>query len=130
MRSTASLITVAILAALFLASSSAVAAPVVLKKSVTRLEDGSYTIKIAISAREAQIYAFEISDPKSSITDVYAPKSWCMLTDGGLCLARTSGDPISTKKTLEFIFHANAPDAQFIWTFFDALKQISAPEVL
>ncbi len=120
-----------VLAALFLfASAAAFAAPATLKKSVEKLEDGNYLIKIVITAEKNEIYAFELTDPKGGIVDVYAPKSWCMLTDGGVCHSRTADAPIEAKKGIEFIIHATNPDGQYVWTFFDRLKQIGTPEVL
>jgi hypothetical protein len=119
------------LAALFLfASVAAIAAPATVKRSVQKLEDGNYLIKLVVTAEKDDIYAFELKDPKSTIIDVYAPKSWCMLTDGEVCHSRTASAPIETKRGFEFIIHATSPDAQYIWTFFDRMKQIGKSEVL
>ena len=119
------------IAALFLfAGVAAIAAPATVKRSVERLEDGNYLIKLVITAEKEDIYAFELKDPKSTIIDVYAPKSWCMLTDGEVCHSRTATAPIAAKKGFEFIIHATSPDAQYIWTFFDQMKQIGKSDVL
>jgi hypothetical protein len=119
------------LAALFLfASVAAIAAPATVKRSVQKLEDGNYIIKLVVTAEKDDIYAFELKDPKSTIIDVYAPKSWCMLTDGEVCHSRTGAAPIGSKKGFEFIIHATSPDAQYVWTFYDRVKQIGKSEVL
>lgn len=105
-------------------------APATVKKSVQALEGGNYLIKLVVTASKDGIYAFEIKDPKSSIVDVYAPKGWCILSDGEVGLARTGGVPITAGKSLEFLIHATSGDAQFVWTFFGAMDQIGKPEVL
>ncbi len=117
-------------AMLLFATTAAFAAPAAVKKSVQKLENGNYLIKLVVTAERGELYAFELKDPQSAIIDVYAPKSWCMLTDGAALLSRTESAPIDAKRGLEFIIHATSPDAQFVWTFFDRVKQIGAPEVL
>jgi hypothetical protein len=105
-------------------------APATIKKSVQALEGGNYLIKLVVTASKGGIYAFEIKDPKGAIVDVYAPKGWCMLSDGEVGLARTGGMPIAVGKSLEFLIYATAGDAQFVWTFFGAMEQMGKPEVL
>ena len=129
-RATYALIGIAAMTLLLVAGTAAYAAPAVVKKSVQQLDGGNYLIKIVVTAEKGDIYAFELTDPKSAIIDVYAPKSWCMLTDGGVCHSRTASAPIDAKRGIEFIIHATSPDAQYVWTFFDQLKQIGKPEVL
>ncbi len=131
MRSIFVVLIIAVVAATaIIGSENLQAAPVSLKKSVTKLDEGTYIVKISLTSKDVSIYAFEISDPKGSIVDVYSPKSWCMLTDGGVCLARTLNAPLDEKKALEFIFYTTDPDVRFVWTFFDAMKQIGSPEIL
>lgn len=129
-RATYPVCAVVLAALLLLASAAAIAAPATVKRSVQRLENGDFLIKLVITAEKDDIYAFELKDPKSTIIDVYAPKSWCMLTDGEVCHSRTASAPIETKRGFEFIIHATSPDAQYIWTFFDRIKQIGKSEVL
>jgi hypothetical protein len=105
-------------------------APATVKKSVQALDGGNYLIKLIVTASKDGIYAFEIKDPKGSIIDVFAPKGWCILSDGEIGLARTGGMPIVAGKSLEFLIHATSGDGQFVWTFFGAMEQIGKPEVL
>jgi hypothetical protein len=106
------------------------AAPATVKKSVQALDGGNYLIKLVVTASKDGIYAFEIKDPKGAIVNVFAPKGWCILSDGEVGLARTGGMPITAGKSLEFIVYATAGDAQFVWTFFGAMEQMGKPEVL
>lgn len=129
-KATYPLFTLALAGLILFASVAASAAPATVKRSVQRLEDGNYLIKLVVTAEKEAIYAFELQDPKSTIIDVYAPKSWCMLTDGGVCHSRTGASPIEAKKGIEFIIHSTAPDAQYVWTFFDRMKQIGKTEAL
>ncbi len=108
----------------------ALAAPATVKKSVQALEGGNYLIKLMVTSSKDGIYGFEIKDPKGSIIDVFAPKGWCILSDGEIGLARTGGAPITSGKSLEFLIYATSADAQFVWTFFGAMQQIGKPEVL
>ena len=89
--------------ALVLTSSAGIAAPAAVKKSVQKIEDGNYLIKLVITSKAGEIFAFELKDPKNAIVDVYSPKSWCMLTDGEACHSRTASAPIGSAKGIEFI---------------------------
>ena len=91
--------------ALLIVSVPASAASV--RKTVTAMDDGRYMIKLRITASDASIYALKLADPKAAIVDVYAPKGWCIVTDGEDFLARTSGSP---SKTVEFILHSTSAD--------------------
>jgi hypothetical protein len=104
-------------------------APATVKKSVQELGGGNYLIKLVVTASKDGIYGFEIKDPKGTIVDVFAPKGWCILSDGEVGFART-GMPIATGKSLEFVIYATSADAEFVWTFFGAMEQIGKPEVL
>ena len=104
-------------------------APATVKKSVQALGDGNYLIKLIVTASKDGIYGFEIKDPKGSIVDVFAPKGWCILSDGEVGLART-GMPITAGKSLEFVLYTTSGDAEFVWTFFGAMERIGKPEVL
>ena len=105
-------------------------APATVKKSVQALDGGNYLIKMIVTASTDGIYAFELKDPKGSIIDVFATKGWCILSDGEVCLSRTSSAPIAAGKSIEFIIHATTPDAQYVWTFFGQMQQIGKSEVL
>lgn len=104
-------------------------APATIKKNVQALEGGNYLIKLVVTASRDGIYGFEIKDPKGSIIDVFAPKGWCILSDGEVGLARTAM-PAATGKSLEFVIYATSGDADFVWTFFGAMEQLGKPEVL
>lgn len=105
------------------------AAPATVKKSVQALDGGNYLIKLVVTASKDGIYGFEIKDPNGSIVDVFAPRGWCILSDGEIGFART-GMPITAGKSLEFVIYTTSGEAQFVWTFFGAMEQIGKPEVL
>ena len=117
-------------ALILLMSIPSLGAPATVKKSVQALEGGDYVIKLVVTASRDGIYAFELKDPKGSIIDVFAPKGWCILSDGEVCLSRTAGSPITAGKSLEFIIHATAADGQYVWTFFGPMEQLGKSEVL
>ena len=104
-------------------------APATVKKNVQALEGGNYLIKLVVTASKDGVYGFEIKDPKGSIVDVFAPKGWCILSDGEVGLART-GMPMTAGKSFEFVIYATSADAEYVWTFFGAMEQIGKPEVL
>lgn len=105
-------------------------APATIKKSVQELAGGSYLIKLVVTASKDGIYGFEIKDPKGSIVDVFAPKGWCILSDGEVGYARTGAMPVTAGKSVEFLIYATSGDGQYVWTFFGAMEQIGKPEVL
>jgi hypothetical protein len=117
-------------ALILLMSIPSLGAPATIKKSVQTLEDGNYLIKMVVTASSDGICAFEFKDPKGSIIDVFAAKGWCILSDGEVCLSRTSGSPIAAGKSIEFVIHATSADAKFVWTFFGPMQQIGKSEVL
>lgn len=119
-----------VLGVMLYASSPILGAAATVSANTQALEDGNYLIKLTVTASKTGIYAFELKDPKGSILDVYAPKGWCILSDGEVCLARTGIVPINAGKSLEFIIHSNVKDAKFVWTFFGQIEQIGKPEVL
>jgi hypothetical protein len=97
------------------------------KKSVTAMEDGKYLIKVRVTASDASIYTLKLEDPKASIIDVYAPKGWCIVTDGEDFIARTAGYPIKASKTVEFIIHSSTADVSYTYSIFGQMKQIGKP---
>jgi len=108
----------------------ALGAPATVKKSVQELENGNYLIKLVVTSTSQGIYAFQFKDTKASVIDVYAPKGWCILSDGEMCLSRTSGSPIAAGKSFEFVIHSTNKDAEYVWTFYGPMNQIGKPEVL
>ncbi len=103
-------------------------APATVKKNVQALDGGNYLVKLVVTASKDGVYGFEIKDPKGSIVDVFAPKGWCILSDGEVGLARTTV-PMSAGKSFEFVIYSTSGDAEFVWTFFGAMEQIGKPEV-
>lgn len=97
------------------------------KKSVTAMEDGRYLIRVRVTASSASIYTLKLQDPKASIIDVYAPRGWCIVTDGEDFLAKTSGYPIKANKTVEFIIHSSSADLSYNYSVFGLIKQIGKP---
>jgi len=116
-----------LIAALLIASVPASVFAASVKKTVTAMEDGGYLITLKVTASDASIYALKLDDPKAAIVDVYAPKGWCIVTDGEEFLARTSGSPIKSGKTVEFILHSTTADVAYSWTVFGTMKQIGKP---
>ena len=97
------------------------------KKSVTAMEDGMYLIRVRVTASSASIYTLKLQDPKASIIDVYAPRGWCIVTDGEDFIAKTSGYPIKANKTVEFIIHSSSADLSYNYSLFGLMKQIGKP---
>ncbi len=97
------------------------------KKYVTPMEDGNYLVKLKVTASGAGIYAMQLIDPKGAIINVYAPKGWCAITDGGDYLARTGGNPIASGKTVEFLIHSKTDDIQYTFTVFGKMEQLGKP---
>lgn len=97
------------------------------KKSVTAMEDGRYLIRVRVTASSASIYTLKLQDPKASIIDVYAPRGWCIVTDGEDFIAKTSGYPIKANKTVEFIIHSSSADLSYNYSLFGMMKQIGKP---
>jgi hypothetical protein len=116
-----------LIVALLIASVPAPLSAASVRKTVTAMEDGRYMIKLRVTASDASIYALKLGDPKAAIVDVYAPKGWCIVTDGEDFLARTSGSPIQSGKTIEFILHSTSADVSYSWTAFGKVKQLGKP---
>ena len=116
-----------LIVALLIASVPASVSAASVKKTVKAMEDGRYMITLRVTASNASIYALKLDDPKAAIVDVYAPKGWCIVTDGEEFLARTSGSPIKSGKTVEFILHSTSSDVSYSWTLYGTMKQIGKP---
>lgn len=116
-----------LIVALLIASVPASLSAASVKKTITAMEDGRYLIKLRVTASDASIYALKLGDPKAAIVDVYAPKGWCIVTDGEELLARTSGSPIKSGKTVEFILHSTSADVSYSWSVFGTVNQLGKP---
>lgn len=107
----------------------AAAAPRV-SKSVTPMEGGTFLIKIRVAASGEHVYGLRLIDPQASIRNVYAPKGWCIVTDGEELMARTGTEPIKDGTSIEFIIHSDSDVVSYGWTTFGMLKQIGTPGTL
>lgn len=121
---------IVISAALLLLSQPLVGAAAGIRKSVSPMEGGGYLVKIRVTASASNIYALRLADPKASILDVYAPKGWCIVADGGEFLARTGSKPIKPNETIEFIIHSSTDEINYSWAVFGRIKQIGEPGTL
>jgi hypothetical protein len=118
-----------VLAALLIVAhiAPAACAPFKASKSVKPMDDGNFLIKVKITSTEKEIYCVKLIDADESIIDVYAPKGWCIATDGGTFVARTNGKPVKVKRSTEFIIHSELKDVSFTCTVFGLLEQIGLP---
>lgn len=114
-------------ALLVVTSYAAFGASATIKKYVTPMEDGNYLVKLKVTASRSGIYALQLIDPKGAIVDVYAPKGWCVITDGGDYLARTGSKPIASGKTVEFLIHSTTDDIQYTFIVFGKMEQLGKP---
>ena len=119
------LTSLAILAAF---SHSAFGAAASISKSVTPMADGNYLVKLKVTSSGTDIYGIRLIDPGASIVNVYAPRGWCAVTDGGDYLARTSGAPLRAGKPVEFIIHSTSDRVDYTWSAYGWLKHIGKPE--
>lgn len=113
--------------ALLVFTSAALGAAANVKKYVTPMEDGNYLVKLNVTASGAGIYAMQLIDPQAAIVDVYAPRGWCVVTDGGDYLARTGSKPIESGKTVEFLIYSKTDDIQYTFSVFGKMEQIGKP---
>ncbi|MBN1164340.1 MAG: hypothetical protein JXB45_07160 [Candidatus Krumholzibacteriota bacterium] len=112
------------IALLALISQAALGAVVTLEKSVTPMEDGKFLIKIKVRTSSSDVFGLRLIDPRASIVNIYAPRGWCVVTDGEDFLARTSQEPVKTGKPVEFIIHSSSSEVDYTWSAFGLLKQI------
>jgi hypothetical protein len=117
----------ALIVALLITSGPSSLLAATVKKNVTAMEDGRYMIKLRVTASDASVYALKLGDPQAAIIDVYAPKGWCIVTDGEDLIARTSRNPIKPNTTIEFILHSSSADVSYSWTVFGKMKQLGKP---
>lgn len=106
---------------------AAYTAPYNVTKTVKAMDDGNFLIKVRITSVDKDIYCLKLIDAEESIIDVYAPKGWCVATDGGTFVARTYDKPVKTKRSTEFIIHSGLEDISFTCTVYGLLEQIGLP---
>jgi len=115
---------------LALAGNAALAAGARIGRTVTPMEDGRFLIRIKVTSTGESIYGLRLVDPRSSIINVYAPREWCVVTDGEDLLARTGTGPVASGKSVEFIIHSDTDEASYTWVVYGKMKQIGKPETL
>jgi hypothetical protein len=126
-KSKTSLVCLVIAVAVCVLTYGTVHAAAKITKSVTAMEGGNYLIKLNVTASGGTVYALQLIDPKGGIVDVYAPKGWCVVTDGGDYLARTGSKPIAPGKSIEFLIHSSTDEINYTYTVFGRLKQLGKP---
>jgi len=100
------------------------AASAKLSKSVTQTGDGEYMIKLRVTAVGSSIYCLKLVDESASITNIYAPKGWCVVTDNEEFVGRTMKAALKPGKTAEFIIYTSSRDVTFNWSVFGMFKQL------
>jgi len=95
-------------------------------KDVSPMEDGNFIIKIRLTAESESIYCLKLIDTDESIMNVYAPEGWCVITDGGTFVARSTGNP-AKDKPVEFIIYSNLEDVSYTCSAFGRIDQIGNP---
>jgi hypothetical protein len=111
-------------------STPAVSSPYKINKTVTPMENGNFLVKIIITSSGKDIFGVKLIDSDESILDVYAPKGWCVVTDGGSYAARTSGNPIKKSKSIELIIHTSLEDISFTYSIFGLIEQMGLPNTI
>jgi membrane-bound ClpP family serine protease len=109
-----------------LAGQSVMAAAPKFTRSVTQMEDGTFMVKVRMTASGNNVYALRLIDPEAAIVDVFAPRGWITVTDGEEFLAR-SGNPLKDGKTIEFVLYSRSDKVAYTWTAFGKIKQIGKP---
>jgi len=104
--------------------------PYKINKTVTPMENGNFLVKIIITSSGGDIFGVKLIDADESIMDVYAPRGWCVATDGGSYIARTSGNPVKKSKSIELIIHTSLENATFTYSVFGLIKQIGLPNTI
>ncbi len=123
-----SIILVFILGIVF--STPAISGPYKINKSVTPMANGNFLVKINITSSGKDIFGVKLIDADDSILDVYAPRGWCVATDGGSYVARTSYNPVKKSKSIELIIHTNLEDISFTYSIFGRIEQIGLPDTI
>ena len=123
-----SMILVIVLGIVF--STPAISGPCKINKSVTPMANGNFLVKINITSSGNDIFGVKLIDADDSILDVYAPVGWCVATDGGSYVARTSSNPVKKSKSIELIIHTNLEDISFTYSIFGRIEQIGLPDTI
>ena len=128
LRKRAIVVSVAVLLVAIAGHSIMAAAPRI-TKSVTPMEDGTFMVRIRITASGNDVYALRLIDPEAAIYDVFAPRGWVTVTDGEDFLARTN-TALKDGKAVEFVIYSRSDKVAYTWTAFGKIKQIGKPGTL
>lgn len=105
-------------------STSLLAASAKISKSITPAGDGEYMVKLRVTAIGHSIYCLKLVDQSASITNIYAPKGWCVATDNEEFIGRTMKGAIKPGKTVEFVIYTSSKDVDFAWSVYGVFKQL------
>ena len=128
LRKRAIVVSVAVLLVAIAGHSIMAAAPRI-TKSVTPMADGTYMVRIRMTASGNDVYALRLIDPEAAIYDVFAPRGWVTVTDGEDFLARTN-TALKDGKAVEFVIYSRSDKVAYTWTAFGMIKQIGKPGTL
>lgn len=128
LRKRAIVVSIAVLLVAIAGHSIMAAAPRI-TKSVTPMEDGTYMVRIRMTASGNDVYALRLIDPEAAIYDVFAPRGWVTVTDGEDFLARTN-TALKDGKAVEFVIFSRSDKVAYTWTAFGKIKQIGKPGTL
>ncbi len=117
-------IVVSLLVLLLFSSTGSFAASAKISKSVTPTGDGQYMVKLRLTAVGSSIYCLKLVDESASITNIYAPKSWCVVTDNEEFIGRTMKGAVKPGKSVEFIIYTSSKDVKFNWSVYGVFKQL------
>ncbi|RKZ08305.1 hypothetical protein DRQ05_01725 [bacterium] len=120
-----SILATALISLILVTSSlTAIAGSAKFAKSIVPAEDGTYMVKLRVTAVGSRIYTLKLKDRSASIIDVYAPKGWCIVTDDGMLIARSMKHSISPGKSVELVIYTSTKNVHFDWSAFGMFKQL------
>jgi hypothetical protein len=128
LRKRAMVVSVAVLLVAIIGHSVMAAEPRI-TKSVTPMNDGTFMVRIRMTASGNNVYALRMIDPEAAIYDVFAPKGWITVTDGEDFLARTNS-ALKDGKSAEFVIYSKSDTVAYTWTAYGKIKQIGKPGTL
>lgn len=128
LRKRAIVVSVAVLLVAIAGHSIMAAAPRI-TKSITPMEDGTFMVRIRMTASGNNVYALRLIDPEAAIYDVFAPRGWVTVTDGEDFLARTN-TALKDGKAVEFVIYSRSEKVAYTWTAFGKIKQLGKPGTL
>ena len=128
LRKRAIVVSVAVLLVAIAGHSIMAAAPRI-TKSITPMEDGTFMVRIRMTASGNDVYALRLIDPEAAIYDVFAPRGWVTVTDGEDFLARTN-TALKDGKAVEFVIYSRSEKVAYTWTAFGKIKQLGKPGTL